>query len=465
MSIRPALLGAALALIPARATPPPEPRTFLEAAPGPSAFTTFAACVEALEQWAGPELPDWLVHSAAFTYSARRPRYDPAGAPVLDAGGQPACDPVSQSGRIFYPPTWRVPFGRELPLVVYAHFTSLRKDEVPSNFGGHEWLFGAAAALYYGFAVAMPDLPGMGLDRRDYHPFCHAESLAYSALDGIPAMRAVNRQDPWLVAGGYGWDGRVFVLGYSEGAYTALAAARDFARNEAGYQARGIDLTGAVCMAGPYDLSGLGRAGVVWPSAGHAFDFLMPYLVVGWHAIYGPRVDPRAAFAPALLEARDDGMILDWMDGSLDAFAMGDRVARRLGRPRDQVTFRDLLDPEWMARELDDPGYATGSLRPLLEANDLHRGWTPNRPILFCHSPADADVPFQQSVAAMGWLGAELLKAGREPGQRLRLIPIGGGPPGLGHLAAIAFALPTGFRWIYDGMPMGTSPGVGSGIP
>ena len=463
MSIRPALLGAALALVPARATPPPEPRAFLEAGPGPSAFTTVATCVEALEQWAGPELPDWLVHSAAFTYPARRPRFDAAGAPVLAEDGQPACEQVAQSGRIFYPPTWRVPFGRDLPLVVYAHFTSLQKDAVPSQFGGHEWLFGAAAALYYGLAVAMPDLPGMGMDRRHYHPFCHGQSLAYSTLDGVPAMRAMFGQDPYLVAGGYGWDGRVFVLGYSEGAYTALAAARDFARNEARYLARGIDLTGAVCMAGPYDLSGLARDGVVWPSAGHAFDFLMPYLLVAWNRIYGPRVDLRAAFAPALLEPREDGTILDWTDGSMDAFAMGDRIARRLGLPRDKVTFRDLLDPAWTARELDDPGFATGSLRPLMEANDLHRGWTPNRPILFCHSPADVDVPFQQSVAAVGWLGTELLKAGREPGSLLRLMPIEAGRPGPGHLAAIAYALPMGFRWIYDGMPMGTSPAPGSG--
>ena len=255
----------------------------------------------------------------------------------------------------------------------------------------------------------------------------------------------------------------MFALGYSEGAYTALAAAREFATREAAYLARGIDLTGAVCMAGPYDLSGLGRAGVIWPPAGHRFDFLMPYLLVAWHRIYGPRLDVRAAFAAPLLEDRGDGGILDWMDGSLDAFAMGDRVARRLGRPRDQLTCRDLLNPAWVARELDDPGYATGSLRPLLEANDLHRGWTPNRPILFCHSTADPDVPYQQSVAAMGYLGAGLLKAGRAPDPLLRLMPIGNGA---GHLAAIATALPMGFRWIYDGMPMaGTSAKVKTGTP
>ena len=59
---------------------------------------------------------------------------------------------------------------------------------MPSEYGGHEWILGAAAAAYYGFAVAMPDQPGMGGDSQAYHPFCHGKSLAYSTLDALPAL-------------------------------------------------------------------------------------------------------------------------------------------------------------------------------------------------------------------------------------------------------------------------------------
>jgi hypothetical protein len=70
----------------------------------------------------------------------------------------------------------------------------------------------------------MPDLPGAGANANQYHPFCHGKSLAHAILDGIPAMQAMFRQDPYLVSGGYAWDGRLFLLGCSEGAYAPVAA-------------------------------------------------------------------------------------------------------------------------------------------------------------------------------------------------------------------------------------------------
>ena len=419
--------------------------------PGTSALATFADCVNRVEAWVGPELPDWVVHSAVYTYLARKPLYDASGRPVPGPDGEQACSQVRQSGRIFYPPTWRLPFGRQLPLVVYDHFTSVRKQSVPSAFGGHEWIFGAAAALYYGFAVAMPDLPGGGVDAQDYHPFCHGTSLAYATLDGIPAMREAFHQDPYLVAGGYGWDGRIFVAGYSEGAYAALATVKEWTTHAARYQAQAhITLTGAACMAGPFDLSGLTREAVIKPGGASDLDFFLPYLLVAYHRIYGPRLDLQAAFAPVLLEQREDGNILSWLDGSLDGFTVADLIAGRLGLSRYRLPFRALLNPAWMARELDDPAYATSEAHRVLQENDLHRGWAPITPILFCHSPKDDDVDYQQTLSTMDYLGAEISKAGGDPRKLLVLKSIGGCQLGPSHIEAIPLALPMAFQWIYD---------------
>ena len=448
-------LAAALAGAPVRGSaPPPPPQSFMGAFPGTSALATFADCVNALEAWAGPEIPDWLVHSSVYRYAARRPLFDAAGRPVAGPDGQQACGQVLQSGRIFYPPTWRMPFQRRLPLVVYPHFTSVRKRSVPSEFGGPEWVFGAAAALYYGFAVAMPDLPGAGADARHYHPFCHGLSLAYSILDGIPAMRANFRQDPYLAAGGYAWDDRLFVVGYSEGAYAALAAVKEWETHAAAYAAEGgFSLTGSACMAGPFDLSGTARLGLIQPGAASDLDFFLPYLLVAYHQVYGPRVDVGRAFAPVLLEDREDGNILSWLDGSLDGFTVADLIANRLGKPRYRLPFRDLLNPDWVARELDDPAYETSETRAILRDNDLHRGWAPTRPILFCQSPMDDDVSFQQTAVTLACLGAEIIKAGGDPKRLLRFKPIGDCRDGITHIQAVPKALPMAFRWIYDGMP------------
>jgi len=120
------------------------------------------------------------------------------------------CAPVRQSGRVFFPPSWRLlGRSRKLALVLYSHATMLEKADVPSQFGGHEWVVGAAAAAYYGFAVAMPDQPGMGGDSAASHPFCHGKSLAYSLLDALPALERLPAEDPYLAQRGYGWDGRL----------------------------------------------------------------------------------------------------------------------------------------------------------------------------------------------------------------------------------------------------------------
>jgi len=432
--------------------PPPQAR------PGPfrgySALTTFTVAVSWLERWLGPEIPDLAVHSAYLSYLGRRPRFDEAGQPILDDRGEQEADLVPMSGRVFYPPTWRVPLGRRLPLVVYPHFTSLAKRAVPSAFGGHEWIFAAAAALYYGIAVAMPDLPGMGADAVHGHPFCHAKSLAWSTLDAIPAALDLFRADPWLVAGGYRWNGQVYLVGYSEGAYASLAAVKEVATHPEAYPTGRWGITGAACMSGPFDLSDQARADLICPGASFTYCFFLPYLLTAWHAVYGPRVDLREAFAPALLEAREDGGILSWMDGTLDGFEAGDLIARRLGKAQDQVTVRDILNPAWVERELEDPAYGGSTMRTLLAENDLHRGWRPFCPLLFCHSPADRDLSYRQTLRTAECLRQEALRAGDDPGALVRVAPIGGPDSGWTHLSAIAIALPAAFEWIRRGMPM-----------
>jgi len=450
-------VGLALALaLPGPGSPPDRPlppQTFLAPGTGPFALQSFAACLEYLERLAGPNIPEWVLHSSLIRYSARSPRYDPQGRPLLDKAGRQICEQVAQTGRVFFPPTWRVPFQRDLPLVVYAHATTMKKHAVASEFGGHEWLLGAAAALYYGFAVAMPDQPGMGGDAGHYHPFCHAKSLAYATLDGIPAAADLFAQDPYLVSGGYSWNGKLYLVGYSEGAYTALASVKELEGHAAEYAAKGIALTGSACMAGPFDLSGLTRADIINPLREYAHSFYLPYIVRAYHEIYGQVLDPREAFAPVLLETREDGDLIQWTDGTLDGLEVGDRIGRRLGVAGNLVIFRSILNPLWLARELDDPAYETSAVHRILVENDLHRGWTPTRPILFSQSPVDQDLPFQNTLATIGYLGAEIYKNGGDPAKLLVSIPIGDCRDGITHIEGALVAMPTAFNWIYYGMP------------
>ena len=450
-----ALAGTALPAPAARPGPPRLPQATLATRLGdPACWSSFAQCLEYLERWAGREIPDWVVHSAMITYPARRPLYDGAGNPRLDPSGNQLCATVPASGRVFFPPAWRLlGRSRRLPLVIYTHATMLEKVQVPSEYGGHEWILGAAAATYYGFAVAMPDQPGMGGDALDYHPFCHGKSLAYSTLDALPAVERLAGEDPYLAQRNYGWDGRLYVMGYSEGAYTALAAVKELETHPARYGER-FTLKGSACMAGPFDLSGATRQEIIDPVTPFAHSFYLPYVILAYRGVYGDLMDPRQAFAPALLENRDDGNILQWADGCLDGLAVDTLIGRRLGVPGDAVVLRSILNPDWLARELDDPAYATSTVRKLLLENDLTGGWRPTRPILFCQSEADQDVSIRNTINAMAGLGAEIRNAGGDPDRVLAFLPLGAPADRISHVQGALVAIPAAFNWIYSGTPV-----------
>jgi pimeloyl-ACP methyl ester carboxylesterase len=453
-------LGLALALAvlvpPVRASRP-GPMAPLPAFPpqslAPASWATFEECLTYLEGWIGRDLPEWVVHTTIFTYSARKPLYDRAGDPLLDPSGNQRCVQVRQSGRVFFPPAWRLKAGPRLPLVLYAHATMLQKTQAPSEFGGHEWLLAAAAALYYGFAVALPDQPGMGADALAYHSFCHAKSLAYSVVDALPTLARLTTEDPYLSQRRYGWDGQLFVLGYSEGAYSALAAVRELETHPRD-NASPFTLSGSACMAGPFDLSGTTRLEMIDPVRPFAHCFYLPFVIRAYQEIYGDLIDPVAALAPVLLEQRGDGNILEWANGSMDGLTVDGLIGRRLGVPGDAVVLRKVLNPAWVQRELDDPAYATSVTRKLLIENDLCGGWRPSRPILFCQSLDDQDVPLQNTLCTLEGLGGEIRKAGGDPERLLPFLPIGRQADHLGHVAAALVAIPTAFRWFYSGMPI-----------
>jgi hypothetical protein len=463
-TLKPIILALALALSPpacpplaAQEPPPPEALRSALALPWASQQQSgrFEDWLEYMENGLGPDIPDWLVHSTVVHYSARKPRYDSSGLPVTGADGRPASDPIPQSARIFFPPSWRAPKGHALPLVIYCHATTLRKHGVASEFGGHEWMLGAAAAAYYGFAVAMPDQAGMGADTAHDHPFCHAQSLAYSTLDGIPAMRSAFTEDPFLLANHYTWDGRLFLVGYSEGAYAALAATRELQAHPEDYASMGgAPLSGSACMAGPFNLSELSRADMINPLRETDHCFYLPYVIRGYHAVYGDLIDPLQIFAPVLLESRADGNIMDWTDGSRNGLTVDALIAGRLGVPSDRVVIRNLFNPVWLTRELDDPGYEHSVTHQLLRDNDLDRGWAPATPILFAQSPGDRDLAPQNTTAILGNLAAEIAKSGRDPHRLVVFKQLGDCPVGISHLEGALVGIPLAFQWIYDGMPM-----------
>lgn len=456
-SLRSLFLGAGFAV--ALATPPGllarEPQALLPTRSNdPMHWGTFISCARVFEQFVGPHLPDWAVHTQVLSYASRKPRYDEAGRPLLDAQGRRVTEPIHLSGRVFYPPAWRMRPDRRMPIVIYSQGTTLLKDAVASEFGGHEWMFAAAAAAYYGFAVAMPDPPGMGGDGQAYHPYCHAQSLAYAVVDSIPAIRGTFREDPYLVRNGYAWDGRVFLMGYSEGGFASLAAAREMETHREDFTGeRGFMLAGSACMAGPFDLPGTMRRRILQPGTAFDHPFFIPYFVLGYHEVYGRLWDPLEVLKPELLRTEDDGNLLSWCNGFTDGLVVNERIAIRMKVPIGGVVLRDMLNPEWTARVLDDPAFESGPLRDVLRENDPGLGWAPTRPILFAQSPEDRVVPLGNTLAAMASLAATARERGQDTRGLLQFQLLCRPGSSIGHVAGAFLGIPKALDWIYRGMP------------
>jgi len=93
-----------------------------------------------------------------------------------------------------------------------------------------------------GFVTLQPDYIGFGASKDHYHPYMLKESLANATVDFIKAARTFAKEK------GIHLNGQLFVTGYSEGGYAAMAAMEKIE------QEGEINVTMAAPMAGPYAL-------------------------------------------------------------------------------------------------------------------------------------------------------------------------------------------------------------------
>ena len=134
------------------------------------------------------------------------------------------------------------------PVVLYAHGTSTDKSydiaEISSNPEG-ELL--AAVFAAQGYIVVAPNYAGYDTSNLSYHPYLVASQQSHDMMDALTAARSAF---PSVGADG---GSKLFVTGYSQGGYVALATARAM-------QTAGISVTAAGPMSGPYALSAFGDA-------------------------------------------------------------------------------------------------------------------------------------------------------------------------------------------------------------
>ena len=153
---------------------------------------------------------------------------DASGALMLPTGTDPACTGAR-------------------PIVLYAHGTNISKSynladvANPNNPAASE--SGLLMAMYaaQGFIVVAPNYAGYDTSRLGYHPYVNATQQAADMIDALTAAKSG-------LPAGITASTKLFVTGYSQGGFVAMATQRAL-------QLAGTPVTASAPMSGPYALA------------------------------------------------------------------------------------------------------------------------------------------------------------------------------------------------------------------
>lgn len=328
-----------------------------------------------------------------------------------------------------------IPSGSDLrcqsprPIVLYAHgkrnltFFNIADLSGQSNYEG---LIIALALAADGYIVVAPNYAGYDTSTLGYHPFMNADQQSSDMIDALSAARTA------LPATNVADDQRLFLTGYSEGGYVAMATHRAL-------QAAGIPVTASAPMSGPYALSAfadamfmgqVGRGAVeevlmLASSYQHAYGNLHSGSVDMFEVKYASAATllPGAIGTGTLVE---QGLIPDsavfsstpplpelaWMTPATTPGKLASVFASGFGT--DNLITNDYrlnyLQDAFAAPDGGYPDTTTGlppdspanTLRQALKTNDL-RNWVPTAPMLLCAGDEDPVVFYLNTQLMQGY--------------------------------------------------------------
>jgi Prolyl oligopeptidase family len=131
------------------------------------------------------------------------------------------------------------------PIVLYAHGTTTDRAFNMADLQNAETVSLAALFASQGYIVVAPNYAGYDTSTLPYHPYLIADQQSKDMIDALSAARtALPLASLTTVAD----NGQLFITGYSQGGYVAMATHRAM-------QAAGMNVTASAPMSGPYALA------------------------------------------------------------------------------------------------------------------------------------------------------------------------------------------------------------------
>jgi alpha/beta superfamily hydrolase len=337
-------------------------------------------------------------------------------------------EPAAASGALMVPegndPVCQGP----RPIVLYAHGKRNLKGTNLADFSGqnYEALLLALALTGDGYIVVAPNYAGYDSSTLDYHPFLNADQQSSEMMDALTAARTA------LLAYNIADNQKLFVTGYSQGGYVAMATHRAF-------QDAGIPVTASAPMSGPYAMSAFADAVFMGQvSAGAVEQVAM--VVSSYQNAYGNLYsDPKELFeekyagAASLLPGTTAGSAL------VEQGLLPDNAVFSITPPAPEfAAFTPAIEPgrfsavfargfgtdhlirnDYRLRYLQDavanpdggfpnttdnlpPANPAHPLRQALLNNDL-RNWAPTSPMLLCAGDDDPVVFYLNTQLMQGY--------------------------------------------------------------
>ena len=321
------------------------------------------------------------------------------------------------------------------PIVLYAHGTTTDRNFNLAQLDAADSAEGVVLAAVFaaeGYIVVAPNYLGYDISTLGYHPYLIAAQQSKEMIDALTAARsALPTSDAPSSTDG----GKLFVTGYSEGGYVAMAT-------HSAMQSAGMTVTAAAPMSGPYALSAFGDAifeGQVNASATVNVALLVPAYQNVYGDIYSTPSDvfesKYASSIPTLLPSttpvstlQSEGKLPSALFSSTppapsyamftpattpanlaSVFAAGFGTDNLVNNSyRGSYLADALMQPDGGFPTLTDglpPANPTNALRIRLKVNDL-RNWTPTAPTLLCGGDSDPTVFFFNTTLMQNyWTG------------------------------------------------------------
>jgi hypothetical protein len=312
-------------------------------------------------------------NAAGSAYTAR---YDVEQWRIAYTTVDPTGNLVTASAGVFFP----VGAPGAMPLVSFSHGT----ETVKTNAAWNPDIMNPQGVVNGsdGSAIVVADYLGLGIDADHPQAYLNAANGAAISVDALLAARKLLTQREVPL------DGRLFVYGYSQGGQVAMALLRELERNPR----RGLSVTAAATMMGPYDLYGNVQSNLL---------------------------------APVSLKLRSIGAILN-LTAMWQMYHVADRIDEVLVPPYDQVGLElqssgmtitqllpqlplvsnDMFQPSLKVSLLTDP---EAPLSRALRLNETY-DWAPRTPLRMYFATADLQVSPQNArtaIARMHELGAQ----------------------------------------------------------